>query len=123
MPYRGHSKKRKKPSGPVGEVRIRIPRSDQGEIFGVVEEVFGGSRMKIRCEDGKVRMAKVRGTMKCRFWVRRGDIVIAKLWTEFQSDDSKATIVWRYTETQAQKLRRQGLLHALDKKPEEELLV
>ena len=103
--------------------RLRTPRRDQGETFGVVEEVFGGSRMKVRCEDGKTRMAKVRGTMKCRFWVRIGDVVIIKLWTEFQSDDSKASIVWRYTSTQSQKLRRRGLLKNLEKKPEDELVL
>jgi len=120
----GKKKPNKRKSGqPVQEYRLRTPRSDQDETFGIVEEIFGGSRMKVRCEDGKIRMGKIRGTMKCRFWVRQGDVVIIRLWSEFQSDDSKATIIWRYTETQAQKLRRQGLLRAFERKPETEIIL
>lgn len=121
--HRGNNNKKKKNGPPAQEYRLKTPRRDQGESFGVVEEIFGGARMKIRCEDGKSRLGKIRGTMRCRFWVRQGDVVIIKLWSEFQTDDSKATIIWRYTETQSQKLRRQGLLQALDAKPENELVL
>lgn len=123
MPAPRHTgnKKKKKGGPPVQEYRLKTPRRDKGEAFGIVEEIFGGSRMKIRCEDGKLRMGKIRGTMKCRFWVRQGDVVIIRSWAEFQSDDSKTTIIWRYTETQSQKLRRQGLLTAFDAKPETEI--
>ena len=110
------------PGAPDGEYRLKLPRSDQHQIFGVVEELFGASRMKIRAEDGKVRTCSVRGKMRRRFWIKKGDIVIIQLWP-FQTDDSKATIVWRYTETQALKLRRRGLLDKLEKREETEIII
>ena len=112
-----------RPGAPDEGYRLKTPRSDKNQIFGVVEELFGGSRMKVRCEDGKTRTCTVRGKMRRRFWIKRGDIVILELWTAFQSDDSKASIVWRYTETQALKLRRRGLLSKLEKREETEIII
>ena len=35
---------------PEGPVRVRMPR--ENEIFGVVTELLGGSRMRVQCKDG-----------------------------------------------------------------------
>lgn len=89
------------------EVRLRLPREE--EMFGVVHELMGASHMKIRCEDGKMRMCRVVGKMRKHFWIQEGDIVVVAPWT-FQTKDTKGDIVWRYTKTQVFRLKREGRL-------------
>ncbi|MFC1455036.1 translation initiation factor eIF-1A [Candidatus Undinarchaeota archaeon] len=109
----------KKPApAPDAYVRLKLPR--EGEQFGVVEEIMGGSRLKVRSEDGKTRICRIRGKMRKKFWIRLNDIVIIKSW-DFQTVDDKADVMWRYTPTQSGRLRREGRLNKLDKKPEEDL--
>jgi len=119
----GQPQRRPSPSQEPEGYRLKLPRRDRGELFGIVEELFGSSRMKVRSEDGKTRMCRVRGKMRRRFWIKRNDIVIIHPWTDFQSDDTKADIVWRYTDTQSQKLRRRGLLSRLEKREETEIVI
>ncbi|MFH1200252.1 MAG: translation initiation factor eIF-1A [Candidatus Micrarchaeota archaeon] len=86
--------------------RLRLPR--RGEIFGVVRELYGGSRMLVDCADGKQRIARIPGKIKRRIWIRAGDIVLVIPWTV--ESDEKADIAYRYTHTQVDALRRQGIL-------------
>ncbi len=85
--------------------RFRTPDRDKGELFGIADQLLGGSRLHVMCEDGKKRLARIPGRMKRRMWIREGDLVILNPW-DFQ--DEKADIVWRYTKTQAQHLSRRG---------------
>ena len=57
-------------------VRIRLPRGNQS--LGIVESRLGGSRMRIRCLDGKTRICRIPGRMKRYLWVREGDVVIVE---------------------------------------------
>ncbi len=90
-----------------GFVRVRLPDKKLGELFGVADQLMGGSRLKVMCEDGASRLCRIPGKMKRRMWIREGDLVIVKPW-DFQ--DEKADVVWRYTKTQAQYLARRGLV-------------
>jgi len=90
--------------------RIKTPRGNQ--VFGILEQRLGGSRMRVRCLDGKTRICRIPGRLKRRLWVRDGDIVIVEPW-EF-SGDEKGDLVFKYTRTQIDFLRKKGLLKALD---------
>jgi translation initiation factor 1A len=87
--------------------RIRLPNKNNGEIFAIAEQLVGGSRIKVFCEDGKYRMTRIPGRMKRRSWIRNGDLLIIKPW-DFQDD--KADIVFRYTKTEASNLMMRGIL-------------
>jgi len=65
----------------------------------------------VKCADGHVRLCRIRGKMKRRVWVRDGDIVIVAPW-DFQSE-SRGDIVWRYTEAQAEELKKRELLRGV----------
>ena len=94
--------------GGEGEyVRVRLPNRRNSEMFGIADQLLGGSRIKVLCADGKARMARIPGKMKKRMWIRIGDLVIIKPW-EFQED--KADVIWRYTKTQAISLSKKRLL-------------
>lgn len=86
--------------------RVRIPR--KGEIHGVVEQILGHGKMRVKCSDNKMRLCRIPGKMKKRIWIREGDVVLIKPW-QFQSD-VKGDVIWRYTSTEANWLERRGYL-------------
>ncbi|WP_407461583.1 translation initiation factor eIF-1A [Methanobrevibacter sp.] len=86
--------------------RVRTPK--KGEIPGVVEQIMGHGKIKVRCADGNIRMTRIPGKMKKRIWIREGDVVLVKPW-DFQSDQ-KADVIWRYTRTESNWLERKGYL-------------
>jgi translation initiation factor 1A len=90
--------------------RMRLPRADELEQFGVVTQLMGANQIKALCEDGEERNLRIPGKMKKRFWIRENDVVIVKLW-DFQP--SKGDIVWRYMGNQVSWLKRQGKLDKL----------
>ncbi|MBU0662030.1 MAG: translation initiation factor eIF-1A [Candidatus Diapherotrites archaeon] len=90
--------------------RIRTPRRDELEMFGLVVQLHGTNQIKVACEDGKERMIRIPGKMRKRVWIRQGDVVIVKLW-DFQP--IKGDVVWRYLGFQTEHLRRKGLLDKL----------
>ena len=90
-----------------GNLRVKMPDKKEGELFGIADQLVGGSRLNVMCEDGTSRLARIPGKMKRRMWIREGDLVIVKPW-EFQND--KADVVWRYTKTQAEYLSRREMI-------------
>jgi len=86
--------------------RIKIPRGRQ--CFGILEQRLGGSRMRVRCLDGKTRVCRIPGRLKRRLWVREGDLIIVEPW-EF-SGDEKGDILYKYTNAQVVFLKRKGYL-------------
>jgi len=85
--------------------RLRTPRTD--EVLGVVEQMFGFDRLRVRCKDGHVRTCRIRGKIRKRLWVRENDVVIVRPW-QVQCEE-KGDVIYRYTRTQVEWLRRKGL--------------
>lgn len=88
------------------EVRVRTPKS--GEIPGVVETMLGSNKLRVRCQDGKVRMGRIPGKLRKRVWIRIGDVVLLRPW-DIQGEKN-GDITWRYTLTEANALKRKGFL-------------
>lgn len=106
-PY-GSKGKGKKGNNTSGEyVRVKLPNKKKGEIFGVIDEALGGGHLKVFCQDGKMRIGRIRGKLKKRMWMREKDMVIVVPW-EFQDD--KCDVVYRYTRIQAQNLARRNVV-------------
>ena len=91
--------------------RVRMPHRDQGEMFAYVEQLLGTSRMRMRCEDGKIRLGKVPGGKRRYMWVTENDLVLIKPW-ELEGD-IKCDIVFKYQRTQESYLRNKGFLKDL----------
>ena len=91
--------------------RIHLPRGKQ--TFGILEQRLGGSRVKVRCLDGKTRMCRIPGRLKVkrRLWVREGDVVIIEPWE--CGGDEKGDVIYTYTKTQVQFLKNKGYLKKL----------
>ena len=93
--------------GSSGKIRVKMPNRKINEMFALAEQILGGRRVSILCEDGETRLARIPGKMRRRQWVREGDLIIVWPW-DFQ--DSKADVKHRYTKTQAMYLSRKGVL-------------
>ena len=83
-----------------------MPRDS--EVFGVVEQLMGASRMVVKCKDNHTRMCRIPGKIRRRIWIKAGDIVIVKPWSV--QEDKKGDIVWRYTRPQVNRLMSQGVI-------------
>ena len=91
-------------------LKIRIPSN--GEYLGVVTEMLGGDRLKVKCDDGKERICRIPGKLRKRIWIRIGDLVLVKPW-KVQSD-SRGDIIFRYTLTQANWLKKKGYIKTIE---------
>ena len=69
-----------------------------GQLYAVVREMSGGSRMVAYCEDGLTRMIRIGGKHKRRMWCRIDDLIIVKPWVV--QEDKKADLVYRYLPAQ-----------------------
>jgi translation initiation factor 1A len=97
----------RRPEGSSRELRNPV----EGEIVGVVVQLLGYNRVKVRCVDGKIRVARIPGRMIKKVWLRENDIVLVAPW-DFQSDE-KADVVWRYDRGEVKTLKAKGLLGPL----------
>ncbi len=91
----------------VTEFRLRKPRA--GEIFGIVTQMLGGSRMRVDCKDGKERICRIPGKIGRRVWIKVGDVVLIKPWS-VQSDE-RGDISYRYSSLQVEQLRKKHIIN------------
>lgn len=91
-------------------IRVRTPRDR--EVLGMVEQRLGGSRMSVRCFDGKTRNCRIPGRLKRRLWVREGDMVLVEPW-EFEAE-KKGDVLFVYKKNQIEWLNTNGFLKGFD---------
>lgn len=97
--------KRKKLTPKEEIERLRMRRND--EVLGVAEQMFGFDRLRVRCKDGYTRTCRIRGKIRKRLWVRANDVVIVRPW--IVQSEKKGDVIYRYTRTQVEWLRKKGL--------------
>jgi len=85
--------------------RIPFPRGK--EVLGIVDEMLGGSRFRVRCIDQKERICRIPGKSKRGVWVKVADLVLIEPWDI--EPNEKGDILFRYTRTQVEQLRRKGI--------------
>ncbi len=102
-------KRGKGPYIPPPVTRVKFPNRRIGEMFARVVEIYGNERMGVFCADGKKRVGRIRGKIKKRVWIRKGDLVIVSPWdweTPVEGKLGKAEITWRYTRAEISWLER-----------------
>ena len=98
----------KTPNAENNETKVaRAPLPKGKEVIGIIEERYGGNKMKISCVDGKDRNCRVPGRLKRRLWLRPGDAVIIEPW---ELDDSRGDILLKYKPNQVAWLKKNGYL-------------
>jgi len=89
--------------------KIRIPR--EGEVLGAVEMMLGGDKMKVMCDDGNMRICRIPGRLRKRVWIGAGDLILVQPW-KVQTNE-RGDIIFRYTSTQANWLKRKGFVKTI----------
>ena len=85
---------------------VKVPAGN--DILGIAKKMMGFDRILVSCQGGHERLARIRGKMKRRMWIRIGDVVLVSPW-DFQYD-TRGDIIWRYKRNQVDWLRRKGYL-------------
>ena len=91
------------------KVRVKFPKGK--ELIGVIDQRVGGSRMLVKCSDGKTRNCKVPGRLRRGMWLREGNYIIVEPW-EF--DNNKGSILFKYNPNAVDKLREKGMLNGIE---------
>ncbi len=94
--------------------RVKLPRGNQ--TLGILEQRLGGSRMRVRCMDGKNRICRIPGRLKRSLWVRPGDVLLIEPWE--LGGDKKGDVIFKYKPIQVDFLRRKGYLKGLEEADE-----
>jgi len=89
--------------------RTMLPRGTQ--VLGICEQRVGGSRMIVRCMDGKTRICRIPGRLKRKLWVREGDVLLIEPWE--LGGDEKGDVIFKYKPLQVEVLKRKGVLKEL----------
>ena len=97
------------------EFRVRLPKGN--EVFGIVEQRLGASRMRVKCLDGKTRICRIPGRLKRYLWVREDDLVLVEPW---ENSPEKGDIVFKYNANQVEWLKQKGYLKELEEETFEE---
>lgn len=86
----------------------KLRTANNGEMYALVTKNLGDRRFRVRCNDNKVRTAHVRGSMK-RIRIAVDDIILVSL-REFEKNDNKCDILYKYMHHEAIRLSQQGYL-------------
>lgn len=91
---------------PEQPFRVRFPRSK--EVFGVIEAMLGVNKIRVRCQDNKVRIVRIPGRLRKSMWMKENDVVLVEPW--IIQGDKRGDVIWKYSPTEASWLRRRGIL-------------
>ncbi|RLE82328.1 MAG: translation initiation factor eIF-1A [Thermoprotei archaeon] len=100
-----------------GEEKREAPLpTGEDQVLGVIVQMLGYDRVKVRCSDGYTRLCRIPGKMKKRVWLRLGDIVLVGIW-DFQPKE-RGDILYRYARDEVKELEKKGLLKWLEEEEE-----
>ena len=103
---KGHKKAKRTPANENKKINFK----EHGQEYGFILRKFGDCRFEVKCSDGETRIGHVRGKMRKRVWVNVNDLVLLSLRQDF-TNDNKADIISKYSESDGRKLVRMGELN------------
>ena len=89
------------------QIITRAPLPKDREVIGIIEQRYGGNKMKVNCLDGKERNCRVPGRLKRKLWLSPNDVVIIEPW---ELDNTKGDVLLKYHSNQIEWLKRNGYL-------------
>jgi translation initiation factor 1A len=90
--------------------RVKLPKGKQ--VIGILDQRLGGSRMRVRCFDGKTRICRIPGRLRRKIWAKQGDTILIEPW-EFGGDE-KGDVIFKYRPTQINWLKRKGYIKEIE---------
>lgn len=103
---KGHRKAKRAPTNESKKIDFK----EHGQEYGLILRKLGDGRFEVKCSDGETRIGRVRGKMRKRVWINPNDLVLVSLRQDF-TDDKKADIISKYTQSDGRKLIIMGELN------------
>lgn len=103
----GKIKNNNKKGGKKFSIKRDLEFKEDGQEYAQVINILGNCRCECYCFDGSSRLGHIRGNMRKKVWICKGDIVLVGL-RDFQ--DSKCDIIHKYTSDESKKLKNYGEL-------------
>ncbi len=100
----------RKSSSADSDYWLKQPKRDEGEQFAVVTLQTGAEYIKVLCEDGIERPARIIGKLRHKVFIKENDVVIIR---KQEYNDNKMDVVWRFLPLHVAKLKMQGHLGKL----------
>lgn len=92
------------------EFKVRVPKGDR-ETIGVIEQLLGNRRMRVRCVDLKERLCRIPGKIRTRIRLKEGDYVLVQKW-EIEKD-KKGDILYKYIPREVEWLKKNGYIKGI----------
>jgi len=89
---------------------------EEGQEYAIAQELIGNGRLRALCEDGKVRIARIRGSMRKssrKVLIDKGDLILVSR-RDFEED--KVDVIHKYTHEEATDIansKKKGLPDAI----------
>ena len=104
----GKTRKRGKNQGDAdGENKREVTMKEEGQEYALVVSMLGNGRIEAYCYDGVKRQCHIRGKMRKKVWINRGDLILLSL-RDFQDD--KADVIHKYSPEEQRYLKKIGEL-------------
>jgi translation initiation factor 1A len=82
---------------------VRFIEKEDDQIYARVIKMLGGNNISAYCNDNKLRVCHIRGSMRKRVWLNPGDIILVSL---RMSEDEKCDVVMKYDPSLLSKLKK-----------------
>ena len=92
-----------------GSEKSNFVEKQDGQIFARVIQVLGNRNVLTYCNDNKVRLCHIRGSIRKDMWISAGDIVLISLRDFLQDKEDileKGDILYRYDRDHHSKLKK-----------------
>lgn len=105
--YQSRIQSKKNRSGRFQKKReLEFPNEEDGTFFGVVKDMLGNGRVRVFCEDGSMKVARIRGSMRKsrgKTIIDKNDLVIV---AERDYEKDKLDILHKYTADEVAQILR-----------------
>lgn len=86
------------------------PDENNGQEFGYVQDMLGNGRLRALCDDGKVRVGRIAGSLRKyskKVIIERGDLILI---TKRDFEEDKVDVVGKYTNEQVNGFLKKRML-------------
>lgn len=91
-------------------LKVRTPKNDR-EVIGVIEQLLGNRRMRVKCTDLKERLCRIPGKIRERLKLKEGEYVLVQKW-EIEGD-KKGDVLYRYLPREVEWLKKTGFIKGI----------
>lgn len=102
---KNHKKFKKNKVNQQDQPKNHLVLASTYQVYAVVKNKLGGSRLSLFCSDNKIRSGIIRGKFYKKVWFNQSDVVLCDL---FEGDDKLCYIVHKYTINEARQLKNLG---------------